>query len=433
VSGDQPLGTSVHDSALVTIDNGVAIPAGSQVKFTFSNGDTVTVPAAASVDPALAEGPLAAGSYSYTAQFISGNENLVKSSTSDVEPLVIDKAQLGISTAIHGPAHTDITGTHQALGTVVHDTATVTGGVNGFDLPAVSFTLNGTGVAQGGSADAIRAVDSDPLAAGDYTYKAVVGDNANYIGATSADEALTIDKAQLVINTQIHNADHGNVGGDTHVALGSVVHDTATVTGQVAGFPAPGADAVSFKLNGDPAAQGGTVDATRTVDAGPLHAGSYTYTAHVDGNANYLPADSGDEPLTVDKADTTLLTQVHNASHADITGKDILTGTIVHDSAAVEGQIGAFAPTGTVTYTLVGPTGVTVPGAETVTLGTESTPFVVPLASFGAYHYSVSYSGDSDYSGSTAADEPFGAYRGAWVSPGFWRSDNGAPAWALTG
>src|SRR5262249_58518984 len=128
---------------------------------------------------------------------------------------------------------------HVPLGSVVHDTATVTGGVAGFAIPAISFTLNNSPVSlnpNGETGVDARTADSAPLHAGSYTYKAAVASSDDYIGGLSADEPLTVDKAQLSISTQIHDANHGPVGGNTHVPLGSVVHDTATVTGGAADF-----------------------------------------------------------------------------------------------------------------------------------------------------------------------------------------------------
>jgi hypothetical protein len=141
-------------------------------------------------------------------------------------------------------------------------------------------------------------VDSAPLAAGGYTYTASVAGNANYIGATSDDEPLTVDPAQLSIVTHIHNASHQDIT-NTNVPVGTVVHDTATVSGAVPGFPI---GPVSFTLNGgavanDPAADGTAT--ARSVNSAPLAAGSYIYKASVAGNANYLGATSDDEPLSV--------------------------------------------------------------------------------------------------------------------------------------
>jgi hypothetical protein len=226
VSGAQPLGTSVHDSATVTTDNDingnpVAIPAGSTVKFTFYNGvdgDSCGGSAigssndldatSGSVDPALPEGPLGAGDYGYKAVFTSGDTSKVKNSTGPCEPLHINKAQLAITTDIHNASHSIVT--KVLVNTSVHDTATVTGAVSGFPIEAVSFTLNGNPVANGAGADGTttaHSMDSGPLAVGNYTYKASVADNANYIGATSADEPLEVTNAAWCSPGYWRNAD----------------------------------------------------------------------------------------------------------------------------------------------------------------------------------------------------------------------------------
>jgi hypothetical protein len=184
----------------------------------------------------------------------------------------------------------------------VHDTATVTGAVPGFDpTGAISFTLNGTGVANDPTVDGTataRSVDSAALAAGSYTYKAIVADDPNYVGDDSPDEPLTVDQAQLGITTKIHDASHTDIT-NTIAAQGSVVHDTATVTGAVAGFVIP---AVSFTLNANAVnnlAAGESGYTARTVDSAPLTSGSYIYKATVASDSNYIGATSADEPLTV--------------------------------------------------------------------------------------------------------------------------------------
>src|SRR5262249_60675146 len=160
--------------------------------------------------------------------------------TSDDEPLTVNKAQLSITTQIHDAAHNDVGGAVSvSLGSVVHDTATVTGQVAGFDIGAISFTLDGSTLANDPSSDGsatARSVDSDPLHAGSYTYAASVAGNSDYIGATSDDEPLTVNKAQLSITTPTHDAPHNDVGGAFSVSPGSGAHDTPTATGQVAGF-----------------------------------------------------------------------------------------------------------------------------------------------------------------------------------------------------
>jgi hypothetical protein len=79
----------------------------------------------------------------------------------------------------------------------------------------------------------------------------------------------------LGITTEIHNAGHNAVDDDPGVPLGTVVHDTANITGNVPGIAIPD---VSFTLNGSPVTtatnQDGGNAATRSVDSDPLAAGS---------------------------------------------------------------------------------------------------------------------------------------------------------------
>ncbi len=77
------------------------------------------------VDPALPEGPLAPGDYSYRAFFESGDTDVILDATAACEPFTIDKGDLDISTNIHNAAHVDVTNTSIALGSVIHDTATL--------------------------------------------------------------------------------------------------------------------------------------------------------------------------------------------------------------------------------------------------------------------------------------------------------------------
>jgi hypothetical protein len=310
------LGATVHDSAAVTVDNNVPIPSGSTVTFSFYDGDgnllgteTDPVGATGSVDPALAKGPLGAGSYKYTAVFTSGNENVVKSSTAADEPLTINKAQLKITTQIHGVngAHSDVGGadTHVALGSTVHDTATVTGQVDGFGIGAVSFTRDGAAVDNDPTADGTataRSVESAALAAGDYTYQASVAGNANYEGGLSADEPLTVDKKDTTVVTQVHDAAHSDITGKS-VASGITVHDSSTVNGAIDGFPLTGSVTYRLYNNGtcsvDPVSTEGPL-AVGTESSGVVTTnGAWGYKVTYSGGANYNESVGECEPFSV--------------------------------------------------------------------------------------------------------------------------------------
>jgi hypothetical protein len=322
--GDLSLGQGAHDSATVTggvtgftlpnvtfwfFDKGVACTDGSTTGGTQLNTrapDGTTGIA----HPSTSETALAAGTYNFMA-VVAGNDNYL-GATSSCEPFTVDKAQLTVTTNVHDAAHSDITGHSVALGSVTHDTATVTGAVDGFATSTPSFTLtssytdtcsDGATVANNGMENAAyKSADSVALAAGNYAYRGSIAGNDNYIGSDSACEPFTVNKAQLYIRTDIHNANHQIV---TSVSQGAVVHDTATVTGAVSGF-STSAVTFTFYTNNACTGQGVSVDntgadgsAVRSADSPALAPGFYSYSANIAGNSNYLGATATCEPLTV--------------------------------------------------------------------------------------------------------------------------------------
>ena len=349
------LGSSVHDSATAVGPDALGDPTGD-IDFTFYKGECgdnsnllftdLDVPLVDGVaHPSDSSGALGAGEYHFQAHYDSDNEAVWADSDSLCEPLTVNKAQLEIVTQIHDAGHNAVgDAVSVPLGSVVHDTATVTGVVPGFDPTGdISFTLNGNGPVGQVAAEAgysATTEDSAPLGAGNYMYNASVAGDDNYFGDDSPNEPLTVDKAQLEIVTQIHDAGHNAVGDAVSVPLGSVVHDTATVTGVVPGFDPIGD--ISFTLNGNGpvgqvAAEAGY--SATTEDSAPLGAGNYMYNASVAGDDNYFGDDSPNEPLTVDKAQLTIVTAIHNSSHNDITNTTVPVGTVVHDTATVTGAV----------------------------------------------------------------------------------------------
>jgi hypothetical protein len=343
-----------------------------------------------------------------------------------------------ISTEIHlEPGDTAIADPFEvALGSSVHDSATATGpealgdptgdidftfykGACGDDSNLLFTTLDVPlvdGVAHPSDS-------SGALGAGEYHFQAHYDSDNEAVWADSDSlcEPLTVNKAQLEIVTQIHDAGHNAVGDAVHVPLGSVVHDTATVTGAVDGFPI---GAISFTLNGNGpvgqvAAEAGY--SATTEDSAPLAAGSYTYKGYVEGNDNYIGGDSGDEPLTVDKAQLTIVTAIHNSSHNDITNTTVPVGTVVHDTATVTGAVPGFDPTGAISFTLnTNP----VANADPAEAGySASTVDSDPLAA-GSYIYKANVAGDDNYFGDDSPDEPL-SVRTLGKTMGFWGNPNG--------
>lgn len=223
----------------------------------------------------------------------------------------------------------------------------------------------------------------------------------------------TRNKVAPTLVTTIHN-DGNHSTGVTSVPLGAIVHDSVTATGP---YENPTGSVVFYwynnnTCNGEPintsdtfSLSSGYYDAT-TFTKGPLTVGSYAFKARYSGDSNYTSGDSACEPLAVTKAGTTVTTQVHNASHTDVTNGYVTSGSIIHDSALVAGKVDNINITGSTTYnfyTTIGCTGTSTD--QTVTVGSESstTSALTP----GAYSYKAEYSGDDNYNPSTGECEPF--------------------------
>ena len=242
------------------------------------------------------------------------------------------------------------------------------------------------------------------------------------------------------ITTDIHNASHTVV---TSVAVGTVVHDSATVTG-TSGLPAP-TGTVIFKwfangaCTGSPAASSsalslhalsttsGSVDAVGFVQT-PVPSGSFAFQASYSGSGNYTAADGPCEPLTVNTAKPTLTT----AASGPVT-----VGEKIHDVATLSG---GFAPLGgTISFTLFSDAQCTVqvfsdPNKAVSGAGVYTSADFTTAAP-GTYHWIASYSGDvnNDPVSTLCAD----AAEASTVNPpqvttgktmGFWSNTNGNAA-----
>ena len=244
-----------------------------------------------------------------------------------------------------------------ALGTSVHDTATVVatpGGPTPTGSVTFEFYTNATGSGTGAFAGTVPLNASGvadpssvegPLGAGDYSFVAIYSGDGHYAPSTSAPEPLTIDKGTLTLNTTIYNAaDNSVVSGA--LPLGSSVYDTASFSGATAGFT-PDISQVTYVFTTDPSAGNGSQSNTE----GPLGAGSYKFDASFAGDANYNVALSGDEPLSISKGTVTLNTTIYNAADNSVVSGALPLGSSVYDTASFSGATAGFTPDiGQVTY-----------------------------------------------------------------------------------
>jgi hypothetical protein len=201
------------------------------------------------------------------------------------------------------------------------------------------------------------------LTVGTYNWTADYSGDDNNEAASSGcgEEAFTVDQAAPTVLTTLHDPDHNPIADGSALDLGSTVHDSATVSG--GGATPTGKVEFSFyseeKCGGDPVAAGTVdLDSSGVADPsdakGPLGPGSYGFTAHYDGDANYTTGDSLCEPFSVNKGDTTSSTTIvredTNASLGIDPVPHVPLGTSVHDTATVGDQVGTFDLTGKLTY-----------------------------------------------------------------------------------
>ena len=371
-----PLGSSVYDTASFEASSLITgkDPTGT-FNFTFFDNGTCSgdgTPAGTGValnGQSDTEGPLAAGDYSFEAQYIAGNDpNYSDSAPSACEPLTINQGSLTPSTTIKNAADNSTVTGALPLGSSVYDTTSVSGAVQGFaptgtiEYRFFSSVDCSTGGSSAGSGKALNGQSNTegPLGSGSYSFDARydAGANDNYPTSDwSSCEPLTISPGSLTASTTIKNAaDDSEVKGA--LPLGSSVYDTTQLTGLIQGEPATGSIQYRFFTSGDcstgASSAGDSValgDPSNT--EGPLASGSYSFDSrYVAGqNDNYPTSDwSSCEPLTINQGSLTASTTIKNAADDSTVDGPLPLGSSVYDTTQLSGQVEGFDPTGTISY-----------------------------------------------------------------------------------
>jgi hypothetical protein len=244
----------------------------------------------------------------------------------------------------------------------------------------------------------------------------------------------TVTPDNTSVATVIHDGDPTTdvaATGVTSIALGSTVHDKATVsnTGGGTGNGTPeGTVAFSFWNDGTCGTSGGTLSsagasvavssgvAHPSTSKGPLPAGSYSFKASfTTSDATRWNNSVGScEALTVEKATPTLTTAIHKAPHLVVPDSSyIYQGTVVHDSGDFSDLVSGYTPSGTIKYYFYRNNVCSGNAADSTAAlalpgGAESGSFPSgqPLVP-GQYAYKAKYSGDSNYNPDTSDCEPF--------------------------
>jgi hypothetical protein len=425
-----PLGTKVLDRATVgpQVDS---IPISGTVTYRFfHNGDCTGTPAfdetKAVGAPSTIQGPLPAGTYAFDAVY-NGNANYNPSPVSACEHFTVSQSTPTTDTTLHDATTQTVIGVGDSvlLGSSVFDTATVGPEVAGFPITGTvtyQFFHNGTCTDDPAVSETLPlgspSSTQTALQTGTYAFDAVYNGNANYTPSpTSICEHFFVAQNSSTMATTVKDA-AGHPVTTAPLPLGSVVHDTSTVTGVPAVTPS-GTVTYTFFGNNDctqPGSSAGMVTLTSTGSVPdshstkPLAAGHYSFQAFYSGDSNYAESTSACEEFSIAKADPSPATKVMNDTTNKPASATDLAPSSFHDTATVTAVTG-FTPTGTVTYRLfaTGDCSGPVVSTHTVTLSggrvppSASTP---PLTS-GTYSFHATYSGDANYESSTAACEPF--------------------------
>lgn len=267
-----------------------------------------------------------------------------------------------------------------------------------------------------------------PTSAGTWCFSAVYSGDNNYLGSqdnttgtnTDSNECVTVGKAPTATTTTVMDvANNGVWGGETS---GASAYDTATVAPNpnFANAPTPtGTISYTFFTNGScstaagPGTAAGTHLAlgTKSSNEGPLAAGSYSFQATYSGDTNYAGSTGACEPFTVFQGTSTTGTVVFDAgTKAPWSGTET-TGASAYDTSSVTPSSTLVPATGSVSYTLFSNgacanTGSAAGGGNLVKGAAPNSDPTGPLGA-GSYSFQATYSGDTNYSGSTGPCEQF--------------------------
>jgi uncharacterized repeat protein (TIGR01451 family) len=365
-------------------------------------------------------------------------------------------------TTVKQPSSTDTTSSPTGLtgvvpGTSASDSATVSGGqgqptptgtVDFFLCQPSEVTLFGcevggtkigaTKTLSGGQATSDATVNTTAI--GTYCWRAEYSGDAFYLASSHtnhASECFVTVKQPASVATVVKDGSGHTVSSGSPAALGTAVHDTATLGGGLAGLPLgdgatgnPNSATVKYEFFGTIDCSGTHTDQTVTVagngtvpDATPtagLGAGNYSYFAIYSGNAFYLassstPTPSTCEPFVINKGTPSASTTLHNASGGGMiaNGTALDNGSGVFDTAQIT-TTDSFTLTGTVTFQFFTNGGCTGTAASTqsgvaLTSGNATSSSQTNLGP-GSYSFNAQYVAGSDpnhLNSAVSSCEPF--------------------------
>jgi len=464
---DVPTGSSAHDTSVVTNQVSGFPASGSVTYHLFSNGngasscltgevnnsswpENVTLKSDGTVPDSQSTGPLAAGNYAFLAVY-SGDSNY-QGATALCEPFSVGKAGPGVTTTVTDTGTSANWAGTETTGASATDTSVVTNQVSGFPASGtVTYALYANDSCSSASNGEITSLNSNtwpqtvtlnpdgtvpdsqatgPLAAGSYSFQATYSGDSNYQNAIGGCEPFSVLLASSSTSTIVYDASTNNPWTGSE-AVGASAYDTATVGGQVTGFPASGTVTYHLYSNGSGVSScssgevsglngntwpqivtlqsDGSVPNSQTT--GHLATGNYAFLAVYSGDSNYESSTGKCETFSVGMGTSSTSTTVFDAATNSMWTGNETTGASAYDTAAVS-HSDDFTPSGTLTYSFFdnGSCSGDANSTQTVTLnsnGTVPNSDATSALAAGSYSFQAKYSGDSNFPSSTGACEPF--------------------------
>lgn len=243
----------------------------------------------------------------------------------------------------------------------------------------VTFSLDGTAQAPRPLSNGKATFTTSALGVGSHTITASYNGDGNDNSSSSANFSQAVNRASTTTTLGASLASS---------VFGQPVTFTATVAAQ-----APGAGTctgtVTLTLDGTAQTPVGLTNGQATFTTSGLGAGGHTITAVYSGDANFNTSSSTSSNLAVNKASTSIFV---GTSAASAVFGQLVTFTV---SLSVSAP-GTGTPSSTVTFAIDGTAQTPVPLSNgQANLSTASLPV-------GSHHITATYSGDANYSASTA-------------------------------
>jgi uncharacterized repeat protein (TIGR01451 family) len=421
-NGTETTGASAYDTSSVTASPPAFAPTGTISYTYFTNGGCSGSGSPAGTLLALGthsstEGPLAAGSYSFQATY-SGDSNYA-GSTGPCESFTVGQGTSTTATVVFDAGSNSPWSGTETTGASAYDTSSVTpsfGAIAPTGTISYSFFTTGdcsehSSSAGGGSIGTISATEG-PLGAGTYSFQATYSGDNNYTGSTGPCEQFTVSKGTSNVATTVFDAATNAAWSGTETT-GASAYDTSSVTFSTTNVAATGTVSYSFfntiNCSGNATAAGTVGLGSNSSTEGPLAAGNYSFQATYSGDGNFNGKTGSCEPLTVNQGTSRTATAVFDAATNAAWSGTELPGSSAYDTSTVTASSPAIAPSGTISYTFFSNPTCSTPGSAAGTdlaLGTHSST-EGPLAE-GGYSFEATYSGDTNYAGSTGPCETFG-------------------------